>query len=230
MSKHSMAAAYLIAAVVIIATGMQCATVSSTTSGPSQSATIDRSFPAYDGPKTRIQVIRFGVPQEVAKKYPELGQRRVGWGLANRIVDILYETKRFEFVEEKEKVLDKMFRTWKLSMSGAVSDSTAVEPGALNAPEYLLYAEVFDFSVGNRESVTGVAVKSEDITRIGIQLRLVDVETGEYIPASGTGMVTVTKNATVWAADLESFDQSTVGQASELALYDAIHTLLRRME
>ena len=38
-------------------------------------------------------------------KYPELADKRVGWGLSNRIVEGFYDTRRFEFVEEKEAIL-----------------------------------------------------------------------------------------------------------------------------
>jgi curli biogenesis system outer membrane secretion channel CsgG len=221
---------YGVAAAVTVAMACQCASVSQSHPPQEDTTLAPAEFAAYDGPKTRLQVIRFGVGDEVRTQYPELAHKRVGWGLCNRVVDILYETNRFTFVEEKQKMLDRMLETWKLSLSGAVAESTAVRPNTLNAPEYLVYAEVFDFSVGNRETVTGLSVQQDDITRIGIQLRLVDVETGRYIPASGTGEVTVTKNARVWAPTAEQFDQSTVGRASNEALYRAVHTLVSRMQ
>ena len=132
-------------------------------------------------------------------------------------------------MEEKDEMIERVLRTWALSQSGAVSESTAVQNGALKAPDYLVYAEVFDFSVGMQETILGIAAQQERMTKIGIQIRLVDVKTSQYIPSSGVGEVTVQKNAVVFSADQKSFDQSTVGQASQLAINTAVNMLIKRM-
>ena len=106
---------------------------------------------------------------------------------------------------------------------------TKVESPGLNAPDYLVYAEVFDFGVSTQEAIIGVAAQQDRITKIGIQIRLVDVKTGQYIPSSGVGEVTVQKNAVIFAADQKDFNQSTVGQASQLAINTAVNALIKRI-
>jgi curli biogenesis system outer membrane secretion channel CsgG len=184
---------------------------------------------AYNGPKTRLQVVQFDLPQKTLAAYPELAEKRVGWGLNNQLVDAFYDAGRFEFVEEKDEIINRMMKTWALSQSGVVSDSTAIKEGGLKAPRYLVYAEVFDFSVSTGEMVVGLAARQDKITRIGIQIRLVDVASGQYIPSSGIGEVTVEKNAVIFSADQKGFDQSTVGKASKLAINTAVNQLLRRL-
>jgi curli biogenesis system outer membrane secretion channel CsgG len=183
----------------------------------------------YTGVKKRVQVVSFDLPDTLLKRYPELKEKRIGWGLANRLVDAFYETNRFQFVEEKEAMLDKVMKNWALSQSGAVSEATQIKTDGLTAPEYLVYAEVFDFSVSNTGSVKGLAAKSQATTNIGIQIRLVDIATGEYIPASGTGDAVVSTNGNIWAATNTDFNQSTVGIASQTAINSAVNTLIKRM-
>lgn len=185
-------------------------------------------LPEYTGPRKRVQVIRFGVPPEIAEQYPELAEKRVGWGLCNRIVETLYASGRFEFLEEKADVVKQMVEKWKLSQAGIYTEDTPVEAGLLRAPEYLIYAEVFDFAVGKREDLRAAGRTRELITRMGIQIRMVDVETGNYIPASGIGESTTTESGTIWASDRLEFDQTTVGMASQRATNAAILALLKR--
>jgi curli biogenesis system outer membrane secretion channel CsgG len=186
------------------------------------------SFPTYSGPKTRIQVVRFEIPADLTTKYPELADKRVGWGLCNRIVEGFYQTNRFEFIEEKAEILNRMMDQWKLSQSGIVTEETAVEPGSLKAPQYLVYAEVFDFGVSHSEEVAGLRVEEVNTTVIGIQIRMVNVATGEFIPASATGEAR-TKGVGVWASVNLDFDQTTVGIASQDAVNKTIVTLINRI-
>ena len=206
-----------------------CATVTTQTDvveNKNEQAVVDNR---YSGPKTRLQVIQIGIPEKISRQYPELAEKRIGWGLANRLVEAFYDTRRFTFIEEKEEILNKMMDNWKLSMSGIVSEQTAVQPGQLNAPEYLVYAEIYDFSVSEQEDIVGIAASKDKITRIGVQIRLVNVQTGEYIPASGIGEVVVTTGSILWAATREDFDQSTVGKASQIAINTAVNQLLKRL-
>ncbi len=64
-------------------------------------------------------------------------------------------------------------------------------------------------------------------TRISLQVRLVDVETSEYVPASGSGAET--RKGKVFArADPVEFARSTVGLATGAALEEAVGKLMRR--
>jgi curli biogenesis system outer membrane secretion channel CsgG len=183
---------------------------------------------AYTGPKTRVQVIRFSIPKDVTEKYPELADKNVGWGLCNRIVDALYTTGRFEYIEEKEGMIEKLVEEWKLSQAGIYSSETAIEAGQIKAPEYLIYAEVFDFAVGKAEKIKGMKKEDKLLTRIGIQIRLVEVKTGSYIPASGNGESASQQGGTIWAQNRSEFDQSSIGIASQQAVDAAIKQLLQR--
>ena len=208
-----------------------CATVSTSADPFQQSAEeIHVNRVDWDGPRNRLQIVQFDIPEETLNSYPELAEKRVGWGICSRLIDAMYETGRFEFVEEKDDMIERIMGNWAMSQSGAVDESTQIEAGGLRAPEYLVYAEVFDFSVDTEETLVTVAARQNRITRIAIQVRMVDVETGEFVPSSGTGEVEVSQSAVVFSPDRESFHQSTVGQATQMAVNRAVNRLMARID
>jgi len=207
-----------------------CATVSTErVRADYETADVIQPFPPYEGPKIPIQVVRFGIPEGIVAKYPELADKRVGWGLSNRIVEGFYNTHRFEFIEEKESIIKRMLDQWSLTEAGIYYNGEKDVPEGLKAPEYLIYAEVYEFSVSHSEVLVGVAAEMQNTTIMGIQLRMVNVATGEYIPASGIGEATTTA-AGVWVNPNLPFDQSTVGIASHRAVNVAIRNLLKRLD
>ncbi|MGR3220271.1 MAG: CsgG/HfaB family protein [Candidatus Anammoxibacter sp.] len=187
-------------------------------------------FPPYSGPRKRVQIVEFGIPKDVIKKYPELAEKRIGWGIGSRLVEGLYDSGRFQLIEEKEVILRRILEQWELSQQGIYAKDTIIETGGLNAPEYLIYATVFDFSVGNeKETITGFKVTANVVTRIGIQIRVVDISTGEYIPGSAIGEFVNTTKRSVWGNTRDDFKQSTVGKASQIAVNKALIKAIKRM-
>ncbi|MDY0270260.1 CsgG/HfaB family protein [Trichloromonas sp.] len=169
------------------------------------------SFPAYDGPKTVVAVLPLGLSARAAKAYPHLLAKDVGLGIHNRVIETLYDTNRFRFVEEKPEVVkDVLDRQW-LSMAGMVDQGTAVEMGKLLGAQKVIYGEVYDFAQGG-EQVAGFSSRKDFNTRMGVQVRCVDVETLEYVPGSGTGR------------------GGDVGEASEGAIREAVAGLIRRLK
>jgi len=185
-------------------------------------------FPEYLGEPLNIQIINFTIPAETIEKYPELNDRKVGWGMCNRIIDIFYETGQFSFIEEKDAVRKKILDNWKLKASGITVDDEDFEAGLLEAPDYFVYAEVYDFAVRQNETVIAGASEKEKTTIIGIQLRLLDTETGKFIPASGIGEAS-SVSASIWMNPKLDFDQSTVGLSTERAVRSAVFKLLKRI-
>ena len=95
--------------------------------------------------------------------------------------------------------------------------------------KYIVYAEIYDFSVSYGETYDKGKLNKTNTTIIGIQIRMVNVDNSQYIVASGQGTSTQVgegyfKNPTM------SFDQSTVGIATQRALEKATFNLIGRME
>ena len=186
-------------------------------------------FPEYRGPKTRVAVLPLGLSKRAAKRYPQLLDRRVGFGIHQMIVDALAETNRFRFVEIRKEVLEQLMRQLYLGQSDLVDPSTALRIGRLKQPSAVIYGEVFDFGVGARERIVGVAASVSRVTRTGIQIRFVDPETTEYIPASGIGEAVSTSKQVFFSGANMAFDETTVGRASREAIRHAVLQLLKRL-
>lgn len=176
--------------------------------------------PAAGAAGIPVAVLPLGLTETTSRRYPQLAERNVGLGVHNLLVDRLYDTGRFRFVEEKpEVVADLLDRQW-VASTGAVSAESAVQHGRLLGARYVLYGEVYDFGL-ERLGTAGAE------TRISIQIRLVDVETSEYVPASGTGELR--REGDVLSTESElAFTRSTVGLATDRALAAAVETLMRR--
>lgn len=193
-------------------------------------------FPAYQGPKRKIQVVEIRIPAEDIKRYPELAEKRVGFGLCNILVETLFDTGRFLFLEEKEQILKRLVEQWELTEDGILVRDPVAGEVALQAPEFLAYAEVFDFVACSPVEQIGLLNKNLTcITSVGVQVRIVSTATSEYIPGSTDplspqGKYVHTVNLPLFATTTMAFDQSAVGKATLKATRYAVLQMLQRFD
>ena len=186
----------------------------------------------YDGPKIPIQLLAIGVNEEVYAAYPELKDKRVGLGLTNIVVEFLEETNRFTFTEDKGELKNRMVRQFQASQSG-ITENKLDGRGKIKLAQYLVYVECYDFSVSEDESISFKdGVKQTVVTRLGLQVKFVNAETGEYFTGSGLGEAKTTREATLMNdgnfAEIK-FNQSTIGITTKKALETASSKIIVRM-
>lgn len=189
-------------------------------------------IPEYNGKPVPVALLSIGISDEVLAQYPELGDYRVGLGLANIVVAFMDETFRFEFVETKDQIKDRMVSQYKASKAG-LSTETIELKGNIVLAKYIGYVEVYDFSISEDETLNlKDGVKNIVNTRLGLQLKLVDSQSGLYMTGSGLGMATTTREMTFLNdANLEevAFNQSSIGTATKKALETAVAKVVKRM-
>lgn len=189
-------------------------------------------IPEYNGKPVPVALLTIGISDEVLAQYPELGDYRVGLGLANIVVAFMDETFRFEFVETKDEIKDRMIAQMKASDKGITANKIEVK-GNIVLAKYLGYVEVYDFSISEDETINlKDGVKNTLVTRLGLQLKLVDAETGLYMTGSGLGTATTTRELTFLSdANLEevAFNQSSIGTSTKKALETAVAKVIKRM-
>lgn len=189
-------------------------------------------IPEYNGKPVPVALLSIGISDEVLAQYPELGDYRVGLGLANIVVAFMDETFRFEFVETKDQIKDRMVSQYKASKAG-LSTETIELKGNIVLAKYIGYVEVYDFSISEDETLNlKDGVKNTVNTRLGLQLKLVDAQSGLYMTGSGLGMATTTREMTFLNdANLEevAFNQSSIGTATKKALETAVAKVVKRM-
>ena len=120
-----------------------------------------------------------------------------------------------------------MLDQWDFSDAGIGAEGTGVQTGQLILPKYFVYAELYEFSTSTEESVSGVRSEIQNTTIVGFQIRLVSVENGEFIIASGQGRATQRGEGFLSNPNM-NFDQSTVGIATQKALETATVNLINR--
>ena len=190
------------------------------------------SIPEYNGDPVTVALLNIGVSDEVLSQYPELGDYRVGLGLTNITVAFLDETFRFEFVETKDEIKDRMVTQYKASQKGFTANQIDIK-GKIMLAKYFCYIEVYDFSISEDESISlKDGVKSNLVTRLGLQVKMVDAETGLYMTGSGLGKATTTREMTlINDENLEEikFNQSSIGTSTKKALETAVAKVVKRM-
>jgi hypothetical protein len=186
----------------------------------------------YDGKQIPIQILKCGIGDEVYEQYPELKEKKVGLGVANITMEYLENLNRFTFTEDKTEIKNRMVKQFQASQSG-ISQDKLDGRGKIRLAHYFVEIEVYDFSVSEDETVNlSNGVKNKVVTRLGLQVRFTNAETGEIIAASGLGEAVTTRELSLLSdatIDEVKFNQSTIGTSTKKALDIACARILGRM-
>jgi hypothetical protein len=189
-------------------------------------------FLDYEGPQIPIQILKAGISDEMYEMYPELKEKKVGLGVANISMEYLENLNRFKFTEDKTEIKNRMVKQFQASQSG-ISENKLDGRGKINLAKYFVTIECYDYSVSEDETVNlKDGVKNMMVTRIGLQVRFTDAETGVVFGASGLGEAKTTRELTLLSdatVDEMKFNQSTISIATKKALDIACARILDRM-
>lgn len=186
----------------------------------------------YDGPMIPIALINISASDVVYEMWPELKDARIGLGVTNMVIEYLDWTNRFEFVEEKSDIKDRMKTQWVASRKG-VSENEVYGLGKIKLAEYFVTIEIYDFSVSEDEVLSlKDGSKQTQTTRLGLQVRFTNAENGTYFVGSGLGEAqTVKTQEGLLGLDLDEikFRQSAIGVTTRKALETASARIVARM-
>ena len=195
-----------------------------------QTQSIDVVSNYTDTIKYPIQLLKIGFTEELYEMYPELKDKRVGLGVTNIVIEFLEMTNRFEFTEDKLEIKERMVNQFKPSDKG-FTENKMDGRGKVKLAKYFVYIEVYDFSVSEDEvvKVSGKATATQT-TRLGLQVKFVDAETGEIMVGSGLGEAKTVKMSTILDdVDEIKFNQSTIGTSTKKALETASSRVVSKM-
>ena len=186
----------------------------------------------YDGPQIPIQILKAGISDEMYEMYPELKEKRVGLGVANISMEYLENLNRFKFTEDKTEIKNRMVKQFQASQSG-ISENKLDGRGKINLAEYFVTIECYDYSVSEDETINlKNGIQDNMVTRIGLQVRFTNAETGVVFGGSGLGEATTKRELTLLSdatIDPIKFNQSTISIATKKALDIACANILDRM-
>lgn len=183
-----------------------------------------------DSLKYPIQILKIGINEELYEMYPELKDKRVGLGVANMVLEFLDMTNRFVFTEDKLEIKERMITQFKASAKG-FTENVIDGKGKIKLAKYFVYIEVYDFSVSEDEQVKMTdGSKTTQTTRLGLQVRFVDAESGELFTGSGLGEASTVKTASILddVTDIK-FNQSTIGITTKKALETGSSRIISKM-
>ena len=189
-------------------------------------------FLDYEGVQIPIQILKAGISDEMYEMYPELKEKRVGLGVANISMEYLENLNRFKFTEDKTEIKNRMVKQFQASAAG-ISENKLDGRGKINLAKYFVTIECYDYSISEDESVYIKGdTKQMMVTRIGLQVRFTDAETGVIFGGSGLGEATTKRELTLLSdatIDPIKFNQSTISIATKKALDIACANILDRM-
>ena len=177
-----------------------------------------------------IQLLKIGINEELYTMYPELKDKRVGLGVTNIVLEFLEMTNRFVFTEDKLEIKERMIQQFKASDKG-FTENKIDGRGKIKLARYFVYIEVYDFSISEDEvvKITGSA-KATQTTRLGLQVKFVDAQSGEILTGSGLGEASTVKTSSILSdVDDIKFNQSTIGITTKKALETASSRIVSRM-
>ena len=125
---------------------------------------------------------------------------------------------------------------WELTQDGILVKNPTAPETALQAPDFLVYAEIFDFAPCSPVEKIGFLAKSLScVTSVGVQVRIGNTATGEYVPGtsdplSPEGKYVHTVNAPLFGDARLAFDQSAIGKATLKATRYAVLKALQRFQ
>ena len=163
-----------------------CASTTVESNKEETTAEIDHriTYPPYEGPSSWLAVLPMGLSERAAKRYPHLLDKSVGLGVHNVLTDALFRTRRFRFVEDKDQILEKASQWQREGGARGIGNDRAISIGRKLGARKVIYGEVYDYAEGKKEDILGLRASIERSIRVGVQIRMVDVDTYEYIPAS----------------------------------------------
>ena len=177
-----------------------------------------------------VQLLKVGINEELYEMYPELKDKRVGLGVTNIVLEYLEYTNRFVFTEDKLEIKERMISQFKASEKG-FTENKIDGRGKIKLARYFVYIEIYDFSVSEDEVVKANGnAKATQTTRLGLQIKFVDAQSGEILTGSGLGEAVTVKTSSILSdVDEIKFNQSTIGISTKKALETASSRIVSRM-
>jgi curli biogenesis system outer membrane secretion channel CsgG len=172
----------------------------------------------YHGLKLSVKVYPWRITDVDLAKFPILNNYHIGWGVSNRLTDILFDVDRFKFYEEKQEIASsQLCNTCKNNQQENV--------------DYIIYPEVYHLGIEKNTDITGIDTANRQSIEIGIQIKLVNAKTGE-IKAAGSyiGQKVLTNEGDIINNPNIDFSESALGKATDAAIKGAVAKMLKRFD
>ena len=173
------------------------------------------------GPKKRIGVMAF----ENKTKYGE----RLGSAAADILITEIAKTNRFIVVERER--LDKLMKEEELGMLGITDPKTATRLGKILGLNAIVVGSITQFGVKTTGSDYLVTQSKTQIAEATVDIRLVDIDTGQALYAdSGEGIAKRTVGEVLGLGTRGGYDETLEGNALRSAISRFVDKIVSNMD
>jgi len=180
--------------------------------------------------KKRIAVFEF--EDKTDHQYHWWGGQSVGRGMADMLTTELVKSGKYKVLERQ--AMEQLLKEQQLGMSGIVTQESAAKAGQMLGVEIAVVGAVTEFGhakgeTGGRIKNVTVGVSSQSAT-VGIDIRLINVNTGEILTAENIRKEKSKKGLALGTPKFDfdnqnDFDESIVGKAAREAVVSIIKIL-----
>jgi len=198
-----------------------CATVPKTEISKAQSITVTPTKETQIGPKRKIAVVEF-------ENKTSYGARRLGTSASDILVTELVKTNKF-IVVERDK-LNKILDEQKLAVSGVIDSNTAVKMGKLLGLNAIVIGGISQFGVKEEGSDYLLTQSRQQVAECSVDIRVIDVETGEILYAdSGKGITKKKISSILGLGTKAGYDETLEGEALRAAIVQFVDNIVSQV-
>jgi curli biogenesis system outer membrane secretion channel CsgG len=181
------------------------------------------------GLKKRVAVFNF-------ENKSDYGRGNVGEGMADMLTTELVKSGNYRVIERAE--LQSVMQELKLGLTGMVTSNTAAQVGKQLGVELAVFGSVTEF--GQKEESKGIGFGKRKFganqikARVAIDLRIVNVETGEILAADNVAKEESQTGISVAIPDFNfqnqaEFDKTLVGKATRACTQEIVGKIEAQM-
>ena len=156
-----------------------------------------------------LKIVEVKFNKDVEERYPELGEKRVAFGLTQELQNVVSYVGRFNLIEAD--------RDMQLAMLNDLKANNA----KIDKAKYWGYVTIYDFAQNLKEEIKGGKVETINETIVGIQVKMVNLENTQYVVGSGQGRASTIGRGFLMNPDM-SWNQSSLSSASNKAMETAV--------
>ncbi len=164
-----------------------------------------------------LKIVEVKFNRDVEERYPELGEKRVAFGLTQELQNVVSYVGRFNLIEAD--------RDNQLAMLNDLKANQA----KIDKAKYWGYVTIYDFAQNLKEEIKGGKVETINETIVGIQVKMVNLENTQYVVGSGQGRASTIGKGFLMNPDM-SWNQSSLSSASNKAMETAVVNVIKAID
>ncbi len=164
-----------------------------------------------------LKIVEVKFNKDVEERYPELGEKRVAFGLTQELQNVVSYVGRFNLIEAD--------RDNQLAMLNDLKANQA----KIDKAKYWGYVTIYDFAQNLKEEIKGGKVETINETIVGIQVKMVNLQNTQYVVGSGQGRASTIGKGFLMNPDM-SWNQSSLSSASNKAMETAVVNVIKAID